>query len=132
MVRLPERARILPSWTSTAPMGTSPAAAAERASAKASCMYWVFAFMPGERITRGKRGKGINAENRIINAETQRTQSRKKTKGNKHSPADPQPNVEGASVLDKMWWFGKNAISWEGRKRHARVYRDIGKRLREC
>src|SRR6266446_4986838 len=24
-----------------------------------------------------------------------------------------KPNVEGASVLDKMWWFGKNAISWE-------------------
>jgi hypothetical protein len=30
-----------------------------------------------------------------------------------HSAAEPQPNVEGASVLDKMWWFSKNAISWE-------------------
>jgi hypothetical protein len=30
-----------------------------------------------------------------------------------HSAAEPQPNVKGASVLDKMWWFGKNAISWE-------------------
>jgi hypothetical protein len=30
-----------------------------------------------------------------------------------HSAAEPQPNVDGASVLDKMWWFGKNAISWE-------------------
>src|SRR5256885_362469 len=78
MVRLPERARILPSWTSTAPMGTSPAAAAERASAKASCMYWISVSMLGERITRGKRGNGINPENRIINAETRRRQSREK------------------------------------------------------
>jgi hypothetical protein len=37
--------------------------------------------MLGERITRGKRGSGINPENRIINAETRRTQSRKKRKG---------------------------------------------------
>src|SRR5712692_3016677 len=71
MVRLPERARIFPSWTSTAPMGTSPAAAAERASAKASCMNWISASILGERISRGKRGNGINPENRRINADTQ-------------------------------------------------------------
>jgi hypothetical protein len=44
-------------------------------------MYWISASMLGERITRGKRGNGINPENRIINAETRRTQSRKKRKG---------------------------------------------------
>jgi hypothetical protein len=37
--------------------------------------------MLGERITRGKRGNGINPENRIINAETRRMQSGKKWKG---------------------------------------------------
>ena len=37
--------------------------------------------MLGERITRGKKGNGINPENRSVNAETQRTQSRKRRKG---------------------------------------------------
>jgi hypothetical protein len=43
---------------------------------------------------------------------------------NIHSAAEPQPNVEGASVLDKMWWFGgENANIVGGQKRHGRVYR---------
>jgi hypothetical protein len=33
--------------------------------------------MLGERITCGKRGNRINAESRIINTETQRTQGKK-------------------------------------------------------
>jgi hypothetical protein len=41
-------------------------------------MYWISASMLGERITCGKRGNGINAESRIINTETQRTQGKKK------------------------------------------------------
>jgi hypothetical protein len=44
--------------------------------------------------------------------------------GLSHSAAEPQPNVAGVSVLDKMWWFGKNAISQEEQKRHERVYRE--------
>src|SRR5271169_1272973 len=62
MVRLPERARILPSWTIVAPIGTSPAVAAARASASASCMNWISESIFGERITRGKRRFGINTE----------------------------------------------------------------------
>ncbi len=37
--------------------------------------------MLGERITRGKKGNGINPENRRIDEEAQRTQSRKKRNG---------------------------------------------------
>src|SRR5713101_6201767 len=76
MVRLPERARVLPSWTSTAPMGTSPAAAAERASAKASCMNWISASMLVERITCGKREKGINPEDTENTENTEDTEQK--------------------------------------------------------
>jgi hypothetical protein len=37
--------------------------------------------MLGERITRGKKGNEINPENRSVNAETQRKQSRKRRNG---------------------------------------------------
>jgi hypothetical protein len=40
------------------------------------------------------------------------------------SAAEPQPKVEGAFVLVKMWLFCENAISQEGQQRHERVYRE--------
>src|SRR5229473_2570952 len=62
IVRLPERARILPSWMSTAPMGTSPAAAAARASARAFCMNRVSASILRERITCGGTKNGPSTD----------------------------------------------------------------------
>jgi hypothetical protein len=41
-------------------------------------MNWTSASISGERITRGKRGNGINPKNKGINAEKQ---SRKKRNG---------------------------------------------------
>ncbi len=43
-------------------MGTSPASAAARASAKASCMNWISLSIFGDRLTRAKNGIGINTE----------------------------------------------------------------------
>src|SRR5258708_6096025 len=54
MVRLPERAMIFASWTRIAPMGTSPAAPAERASAMAWRMNSRSASMR-ERIARQRK-----------------------------------------------------------------------------
>src|SRR5260370_14396552 len=45
-------------------MGTSAASAAERASARASCMNWVSVSMFGERITCGSKRNGINTKNK--------------------------------------------------------------------
>src|SRR5260370_17272138 len=56
MVRLPERAMIFAAWTRMAPMGTSPAAPAERASAMAWRMNSRSASMR-ERIAR--QGKDL-------------------------------------------------------------------------
>src|SRR6516225_7959549 len=55
MVRLPERARTVSSWTSTAPMGTSPASAEARASASASCIKW---RSSGIRVHENSMGHG--------------------------------------------------------------------------
>ncbi len=43
-------------------MGTSPASAAARASASASCMNWISLSIFGDRLTRAKKGIGINTE----------------------------------------------------------------------
>src|SRR5258708_2947509 len=52
MVRLPERAIILPSCTKMAPTGTSPAAADARASSSACSMNPMSVLMLREHITR--------------------------------------------------------------------------------
>src|SRR5882724_430485 len=69
-------------------MGTSPALAEARASARASCMNWRSASISAERIAWRKRRNGVNAEgtestedakNECIEAEGQRAQCKKRT-----------------------------------------------------
>src|SRR5437773_11450554 len=57
----------------------------------------------------GGAGGGGKVDSRQMKVEVQRKTTIQ------HTAAEPQPKVEGASVLDKMWWFCKNAISSEDR-----------------
>jgi hypothetical protein len=50
-------------------------------------MYWISASMLGERITCGKRGNGINAENRTI---TKRRRERRAEKNGRELTQRPR------------------------------------------